>query len=620
MKDGAFTDTQWLVQRDGRFIQLTELLYRIAEHIDGQRTLDEIAARVTEATGRGVSANNVRYLVSTKLIPLGIVLLPDGSLAPTVNKDAPRSPLSVNMRMAMIPAKYIEPPSAVLQYLFWPPILIGVLLVTAAMLGWLFVVHGVAGGVHDALYSPGLLLASLAIIIVSTAWHEFGHSSALKYGGGKVRGMGAGLYLVYPAFFTDVTDNYRLGRWARVRTDLGGFYFNFIFAIGLILLYFVTGWQFLLLVVLFICLDIVHQMLPFVRLDGYWTLADLTGIPDFFSQIGAFLRTVLPLPFWKGRKLPAVKPWVKVVFALYILITVPLLLFLLVVTVRSLPRILATGWDSLGQQFAAFSAAQSEGNVLAMLSSGVQAVLLAIPTFGVLFVFYTLLKRLGGAIWRWSQPSTTRRSIAAFGTTVAIVLLAWSWAPDIPLLPGDNQGPAYRAARANFRPIQPTERGTVRDAGIRAPRIAIPITPRAPRQPAVGVDGLTPTTEASPSVESTVTTTTEPGQTATPVETRTATPGSTRTPASSPTPTERPTGTPTATNVPPTVTPEPAAQPTSAPSPPTSTPEASPTTTVTPAPPLPTATEQASPPAEDSAPDDAVSRTAPRTRYHVLGT
>jgi putative peptide zinc metalloprotease protein len=47
--------------------------------------------------------------------------------------------------------------------------------------------------------------------------------------------MGVGLYLFYPVFYSDVTDSYRLGRSARVRTDLGGVYFHLIFALGLIL-------------------------------------------------------------------------------------------------------------------------------------------------------------------------------------------------------------------------------------------------------------------------------------------------------------------------------------------------------------------------------------------------
>src|SRR5207248_4270206 len=145
----------------------------------------------------------------------------------------------------------------------------------------------------DALYAPGLLLVILVATIVSAGFHELGHAAALRYGGGFPRSMGAGLYLVYPAFYTDVSDNYRLGRWARVRTDLGGFYFNLLFALGMMALYAATGREFLLFVVVLIDVEIVHQFLPFVRLDGYWALADLTGMPDFFSEIPAFLRTGL---------------------------------------------------------------------------------------------------------------------------------------------------------------------------------------------------------------------------------------------------------------------------------------------------------------------------------------
>jgi putative peptide zinc metalloprotease protein len=65
-----------------------------------------------------------------------------------------------------------------------------------------------------------------------------------------------------------------------------------------------------LVVVFLINLDILFQCLPFVRFDGYWALADLAGIPDFFSQMGAFVLSVVPIPAWKGNKLPKLKPWV----------------------------------------------------------------------------------------------------------------------------------------------------------------------------------------------------------------------------------------------------------------------------------------------------------------------
>jgi putative peptide zinc metalloprotease protein len=103
-----------------------------------------------------------------------------------------------------------------------------------------------------------------------------------------------GLYLVFPAFFTDVTDGYRLTRAARVRTDLGGVYFHLLFASALIAGTAVTGNQLLLFAALLINIEIGRQFIPFVRLDGYWLLTDLTGVPDFLSQMGPFLRSILP--------------------------------------------------------------------------------------------------------------------------------------------------------------------------------------------------------------------------------------------------------------------------------------------------------------------------------------
>jgi putative peptide zinc metalloprotease protein len=248
----------------------------------------------------------------------------------------------------------------VLRHLFHPPVLISILAIAAFAHSWVFFSRGVAGAIHQALYTPGLLLMVLGLIFLSGIFHEFGHAAALSYGGGKVRGMGAGLYLIFPAFYTDVTDAYRLGRWARVRVDLGGFYFNLIFSLGIMGLYAITGQEFLLLVVLFIVLDILRQMLPFIRLDGYWTFADLTGIPDLFSQVGPYLRSVLPIPGWKGPRLPNLRTWVKVAFGAHIAITVPILLTLLFLMIRGIPRILATGWESAQVHISIFLAARDD--------------------------------------------------------------------------------------------------------------------------------------------------------------------------------------------------------------------------------------------------------------------
>lgn len=281
MAESGFEEQQLLVRRNNSFVQLTELLYRVVEQADGQRTLDEMAAGVSAAIDRGVSAANIHQLIEQKLIPLGLIVKADGSVegADTDSSSIGRSTLAVNLKMAMISPRVFEPVAATLRFLYLPPVLLSVLVAGGVAQWWMLFRHGLGGSVHNALYRPGLLLAALGIIILAAAFHELGHAAALRYGGARARAMGIGIYLVYPAFHTDVSENYRLRRWARVRTDLGGFYFNLLFALGVTALYIVTGFEFLLLVVVMMDFDIIRQTMPFVRLDGYWALADLTASP-----------------------------------------------------------------------------------------------------------------------------------------------------------------------------------------------------------------------------------------------------------------------------------------------------------------------------------------------------
>jgi putative peptide zinc metalloprotease protein len=401
MEETGFEERQWLVRRGERFLQLSELLYRVAERADGESTHEEMAEGVTRSTDWLVSAENVRKLLQSKLLPLGLVApAEDSALRDVRAGERTASLLRVNGRTRLLEPSTINPITKVLQILFTPLILVPVLLVVGLAHAWLYSAHGVSGAVRDVLYAPGLLLVVLGILFISGIFHEFGHAAALRYGGGRVRGMGAGFYLVYPALYTDTTDAYRLGRWARVRTDLGGFYFHLIFALGLIGFYVVTGWEFLLLAVLLINLGIVYQCMPFVRFDGYWTLADLTGIPDFFSQMGAFLRSVLPVRRWKGERLPDLKPWVKAVFALYVIVTVPVLSLLLFLLVTSLPGIATTVWDSLLLLAREFSLALDEGNLVGMALLAVQLFILGIQVLGISYLLYALGRMLLVALWR----------------------------------------------------------------------------------------------------------------------------------------------------------------------------------------------------------------------------
>jgi putative peptide zinc metalloprotease protein len=198
----------------------------------------------------------------------------------------------------------------------------------------------------------------------------------------------------------------------------------------------------------------------------------------------AFARSVLPIKAWKGRKLAPLKWWGKVVFALYTLITVPLLLLLVVLMVRSVPRVLATAWDSFGQQAQAFVGAQSHADILGVVVASAEGFLLLIPTVGLCYTLVALGRRLTVALWRWGKPSARRRAISGVGYVAAAGLLGFMWLPQVPL-PGQPAAAAPVAAGVfspvNWQPIAADERGTIQD--VVADVVAVPPGSDATVQP-----------------------------------------------------------------------------------------------------------------------------------------
>ena len=533
MKDGAFEGKQFLVERDGQFIQLSELLLLTLAHVDGKRSIEEIAKGTSAKAFRQVTPDNVRALLA-KLVPLGLVAGADGALVPSAREAAARSPMQVQLKMAVIPPAATNAITGFFKALYFPPVLIVVLAAAAAAHAWLYLIHGVGKSVHDVLYSPGLILILFVAFVLSAAFHEIGHGAGLRYGGGTVRAMGAGLYLVYPVFYTDITDAYRLGRGGKLRTSLGGFYFNLIFSLGILGLYAVTHAEFLLIVMALIDLEIVYQMLPFVRMDGYWILADLTGIPDFFSQMGAFVRSL----FGKREgEIADLKPWAKTVFILYTIIVVPLIALLVFFAIKTFPTVFATAVDSASKLAGTAGEGLAKGDVIAVAAAVVQILILGLQVLGLGVVVFTVLKRIFVGLWRWGSGSPTKRIASSCASLAILALLVFLWTP---ALPNGTAGPLYATTTQNFSPIPQTARGTIGDA---VPAVDA-IVPPTLREPAPA-DAPTSAPQASPSSAPASSPSAVPPS-AVPSSTSTVTPLSTLPPATvAPTPASTPAPSPT---------------------------------------------------------------------------
>ena len=336
----GFEETHYLIQRGEKFVQVGELLYRLAEEFDGRRCYEEIATRVSDSTPWTLTPDIARQLVEKKLAPLGIVAADQADVV-AQQVDGPTA-LGVNLRMRVIGPRVIDPVTKIFQSLFVPALMLPLLAAVVAGHAWLYLDRGIGDAFAEALAQPGLLLVLVALVLGAAVVHEFGHASALRYGGGRVRSMGIGLFTIYPVFYTDATDGYRLSRAGRVRTDLGGVYFHLLCALALFGAFAMTGRDFWLLGVVLIDIEVIRQFIPFVRLDGYWLVTDLTGIPDLMSHVRPFLKSLVA----RRPRLPAFKRWVKVLFVAYILVGIPFLVGLTVLFVVRLPQFVAGLWES----------------------------------------------------------------------------------------------------------------------------------------------------------------------------------------------------------------------------------------------------------------------------------
>jgi putative peptide zinc metalloprotease protein len=412
-------------RRDGQVIKLTGLLYQLIESIDGRRDYDELAAELTRRAGKRATASDVEYLLEHKLRPLGVLREADGA-EPAVAKANPL--LALRLRAILTKPQLTRLITAPFTWLFSPVVVIPVVAGFALLCWWLVTDKGLASPLHQAFYDPAMILVVWALIIAGAAFHEIGHAAACRYGGARPGVMGAGLYLAWPVFYTEVSDAYRLDRRGRLRVDLGGLYFNAIFALVTAGFWAMTGADAVLLVIAILLAQMVRQLAPFIRADGYHILADLTGVPDLFAHIKPTLLGLLPTR-WGRMEQHRLKPWARVLVSAWVLIIAPLLAGMLVYFVLVLPRLAATAWDSMGLEWAAATASWSDGDPVAVVVSVLSAGLVALPVLGISYLLWGVARRAAKRTWTATADRPLLRTTSMLVAVGVVGLIAWAWWP-----------------------------------------------------------------------------------------------------------------------------------------------------------------------------------------------
>jgi putative peptide zinc metalloprotease protein len=521
----------YLVRRgDGRVIQMTAVLFAVVSAIDGQTSVADIARQASAQLGRHLSAEDAGYLIEAKLDPSGLIGKP-GDKAPATPAAPPI--LGLKMKARVVPARIVSMLTRLTLWTFLPPIVLPVLVLTAVFDRWLFFQHGLANATQQLIFHPSLALTIVVLTVLSTAFHEIGHATACRYGGARPGPIGVGLYIAWPVFYSDVTDTYRLGRAGRLRTDLGGVYFNVIAALLVAGAYFETGFEPLLLAVVLIQVDALHQFFPFFRLDGYYVASDLIGVPDLFMRMRPMLLSFIP-----GRpmhpQVKALKPWARYALATWVYLTFAVIAYLYFLLFQALPRVLATAGASFMLHLTEIGYYWHHGPPGYVALAIVDELTLVFPLV-ILALTAVMVFRLLRKLWSklGTERPTKRVAIAAAAATLLLIPL-----PNV-------------ITPAAYRPITPSDRGTLPGPTSLPQQLTTPLA--SPRPFAQPTASPSPTMNPSPSPSPTSGGTTDGstgGASPSPSPTSGATspsPSSEPSPSPSPSPSTQPSPTPSPT-------------------------------------------------------------------------
>lgn len=313
----------------GKFFQLGSEEYRVAQLLDGKRTLTDIMQTLADEDidwqPREVAEFISRLVASRLAHPVITRHVPEAS-DPSDGQDAPAQRRWMKAAKALslvisqrIPLLHGDPIASRLERklgsVFSP---------TGTVYGVLFILTGlVIVATHasefsaeiERMFDPGMWVVLLVMWVLAKAIHELGHAVAARYHGVQVGKMGIMFFLFAPLAYVDVTGAWKLrNRFSRVQIALAGIYVEL--AIASIAAW---AWWYLpdglprhLAAQLFVVAGPATLLVnanPLLRLDGYYVLSDLTEIPNLRMhgrrQLASLIERILfgikpPRPLLEG--------------------------------------------------------------------------------------------------------------------------------------------------------------------------------------------------------------------------------------------------------------------------------------------------------------------------------
>jgi len=308
-------------------------LLELLKMFDGRRNVAEVFAAYDKLNPGKYSLPKVEQLVESFLLPKS--LLVDLS-APAATEISAKRASYLFAKVRLVPRQIVIPVAKLFGWAFDKRILTGwlAIFVVTHLMFYLWLWPN-----HDRSPFSGSTVSILMLLSLLGAFiHETGHASALVSYGCKQTEIGFGIYLYFPVLYTDVSEAWKLSRQQRAMIDVAGVYFQSVFQLLLLGLFFINGSSIPIYFFLFTDLIMFRTMNPFLRMDGYWLVADLFGIFNLREQSTKLMRYHLNKLFGVSREertpLHNLRPRARVALAVYSVLSTVFFFYICAIMIR----------------------------------------------------------------------------------------------------------------------------------------------------------------------------------------------------------------------------------------------------------------------------------------------
>lgn len=189
------------------------------------------------------------------------------------------------------PSKFLNKVPICIKKLFSKKGMFGVVLISLLPFLLMFFCGGqMLNDLQTFDYSLPKLLILVFLSLFDTIFHEMGHAISCAKFGGKVTSMGLLLFFLFPCFFVDVSDMYMLNNRKKsicvasagvmVNLGLGSIIFFLYYILSLV------GVCADVLLIFYFCNlgNVFYNLIPFVKLDGYWIFSSILKITNLAEK------------------------------------------------------------------------------------------------------------------------------------------------------------------------------------------------------------------------------------------------------------------------------------------------------------------------------------------------